>query len=51
MAVVLRTVRGDLPAVRQQFTGVLEDDDTVAEQAPALLWVSSYGVSRLAVGC
>jgi hypothetical protein len=45
------TVRGDLRAVRQQFTGVLEDDDTVTEQAPALLWVSSYGVSRLAVGC
>jgi hypothetical protein len=45
------TVRSDLRAVRQQFTGVLEDDDTVTEQAPALLWVSSYGVSRLAIGC
>jgi len=30
-------VGGDGAAVGQQFAGVLEDDDAVAEQAPALL--------------
>jgi hypothetical protein len=33
-------VRLDRSAVRQQFAGVLEDDDAVAEEAPALLGVA-----------
>ena len=40
----------DLPA-GEQFAGVLEDHDTVAEQRPALLRVAGDGAGRLAVGC
>lgn len=51
VAVAPRPVRGDGRPVGQQLTGVLEDDNTVAEQAPALLRVTGYRVRRLAVGC
>src|SRR5215831_5058190 len=42
-------VRCDGRAVGQQFTGVLEDHDAVAEQAPALLGVADDGVRRFAI--
>jgi len=35
-------VRWNRAAIRQEFTGVLEDDDTVAEQAPALFGVGGH---------
>jgi hypothetical protein len=44
-------MRFDARAVGEQFPGVLEDHDAVAEQAPALLRVANYGVSRFAVRC
>jgi hypothetical protein len=44
-----RAVRGDGVAVGQQFTGVLEDHDAVAKQAPALFRVADKGPSRFAV--
>jgi hypothetical protein len=40
---VSRAMRGDGVAVGQQFTGVFEDHDAVAEQAPALLGVADEG--------
>jgi len=46
---VSRPVRLDAGAVRQQFTGVLEHHDTIAEQAPSLLRVAHDGVCRFAV--
>jgi hypothetical protein len=33
-------VRGDRTAVGQEFAGVVEEHDTVAQQAPALLGVT-----------
>ena len=39
----------DDPAVGQQLAGVLEHDDAVAQQAPALLRVGGHDVSGLAV--
>jgi hypothetical protein len=39
----------DHSAVRQQLAGVVEQDDTVAQQAPALLRVAGDRVSGLAV--
>jgi hypothetical protein len=42
-------VRLDAGAVRQQFPGVLEHHDTIAEQAPSLLRVAHDGVCRFAV--
>src|SRR5262249_15062138 len=44
-------VRGDDLAAGEQFAGVLEDHDTVAEQRPALLRVAGDGAGRLAIGC
>jgi hypothetical protein len=44
-------MRFDARAVGEQFPGVLEHHDAVAEQAPALLRVANYGVSRFAVRC
>src|SRR5258708_24952354 len=41
-----RAVRGDGIAVGEQFTGVLEDHDAVAQQAPALFRVSDKSPSR-----
>lgn len=38
-------------AVRQQGPGVVEGDDTVAEQAPALLGMGGDNTSRVAVHC
>ena len=46
-----RPVRLDDLAAGQQFPGVLEDHDTVAEQRPALLRVAGDGAGGLAVGC
>jgi hypothetical protein len=42
-------VRFDAGAVRKELPGVVEHDDAVAEQAPALLGVADYGVCRFAV--
>jgi hypothetical protein len=42
----MRRYRG---AVRQQFAGILENYDTVTEQAPSLLRVASDRVGRFAV--
>ena len=43
-------VRGDGAAVGEQLTGVLEDDDAVAEQAPALLREAGDDPGGLPVG-
>ncbi len=43
-------VRLDHRAVREELTGVLEDDDPVAEQAPALLAEGDDDAGGLAVG-
>ncbi|CAM5582262.1 Glycine dehydrogenase (decarboxylating) [Streptomyces narbonensis] len=42
-------VRGDDLPVRQQFTGVLEEQDTIAQQAPALFRVVCHQSGRLPV--
>jgi hypothetical protein len=42
-------VRRDARAVGEQFPGVLEDHDAIAEQAPSLLRVADNGVCRFAV--
>ena len=47
---VERTVRSDDLAVRQQLTGVLEEQDAVAQQAPALLRVVRHRMGGLPVG-
>jgi hypothetical protein len=39
----------DDPAVRQQVGGVLEHDDAIAQQAPALLRVGGHDAGGLAV--
>lgn len=41
---------GDGPAVWQQFTGVVEGYDAVAEQGPSLFWVEGHQGSGVAVG-
>ncbi len=41
---------GDPPAVGQQFTGVVEEDDSVTEQAPALFVVCGDGLRGAVVG-
>jgi len=43
-------VRRHDAAVRQQFSGVLEDDDAVAQQAPALLGVAGDDAGGVVVG-
>jgi hypothetical protein len=35
----------------KQFASVFEYNDTVAEQAPTLIWVTYYRVGRLTVRC
>src|SRR5690242_9161151 len=45
-----RAVRGDDPAVRQELTGVLEEQDAVAQQAPALLRVVRQKAGGFPVG-
>lgn len=45
-----RTVRLDDAPVRQDLAGVLEDDDTVAQQAPALARMRGDHVSCVVVG-
>jgi hypothetical protein len=42
-------VRCDARAVRQQFPGVFEDHDAIAEQTPTLLGVADYGMRRFAI--
>ena len=42
-------VRLHAAAIGQQFAGVLEHDDAVAEQAPALLWVARDHPGRVMV--
>src|ERR1022692_1052676 len=42
-------VRLDRVPVREQLTGVLENDDAVAKQAPALLRMADEGSGRLTV--
>jgi hypothetical protein len=37
-------------AVRQQLSGVVEEDDAIAQQAPALFWVSGHGAGSVTVG-
>jgi len=37
-------------AVRQKFTRVVEEDYSVAEQAPTLTWVRRHGVGGVVVG-
>jgi hypothetical protein len=44
-------VRPYLCAVGEQFSGVFEDDDAIAEQAPTLLWVADKSSGRLTVRC
>jgi glycine dehydrogenase len=43
-------VRGDDLAVRQELTGVLEEDDAVAQQAPTLLRVVRHETGGFPVG-
>ncbi|GLW00981.1 hypothetical protein Slala05_46120 [Streptomyces lavendulae subsp. lavendulae] len=45
-----RAVRSDDLAVRQQLTGVLEEKDPVAQQAPALFRVVGHRARGLPVG-
>lgn len=42
-------MRLDDPAVRQQLSGVLEEEDTVAEQGPALCRLVSCGTSGFTI--
>ena len=42
-------MRSDRVAIGEQFPGVFEDNDAVAEQAPTLLRVANYRPGRLAV--
>jgi hypothetical protein len=43
------TMRGDHAAVRQELTGVVEDQHAVAEEVPTLLGVTSDGDGCVAV--
>ena len=43
-------MRRDDAAVRQQLTGVVEHDDPVAQQDPALLGVGGQDAGRVVVG-
>jgi hypothetical protein len=42
-------VGGDDPTVGQQFARVVEEDDAVAQQAPALLGMSGHDASGLPI--
>jgi hypothetical protein len=42
-------VRWDHATVRQEFAGVVEEDDAVAQQAPSLLGVGGDGVRGVPV--
>jgi hypothetical protein len=42
-------LRRDRPPIGQQFSGVLEHDYPVAQQAPALLWKRGYHVGGVPV--
>jgi glycine dehydrogenase len=46
----VRTVRGDDLAVGQELTGVLEEYDAVAQQAPSLFRVVRHETGGLPVG-
>ncbi|GJF22011.1 hypothetical protein SHO565_25750 [Streptomyces sp. HO565] len=43
-------MRSDDPAVRQKLTGVLEEDDAVAQQAPPLFRVVRHETGGFPVG-
>ena len=45
-----RTVRVDHAAVGEELTSVVEEQDTVAEQAPTLFGVKRHGVRGVPVG-
>lgn len=45
-----RAVRRDDPAVGQKLTGVLEEQDAVAQQTPSLLRVVRHKAGGLPVG-
>ena len=45
-----RTVRRDAMAVRKQFAGVVEEQYSVAQQAPTLFWVRGHDPGRIVVG-
>jgi hypothetical protein len=45
-----RSARGEDPAIRQQRPGVVEQDDPVAEQAPALLRMCDHDGGGIPVG-
>ncbi len=42
-------VRGNRTAVGQEFAGVVEEDDAVAQQAPPLLRVEGDGAGRVTI--
>jgi hypothetical protein len=44
-----RTVRWDDTTIGQEFSGVFEEDDAVAQQAPSLLRVGGNGVRGVPV--
>jgi hypothetical protein len=50
VGVRLGAVRSDHAAVGQELTGVVEDDDPVAEKIPALLGMTGDGDSSVTVG-
>ncbi|HEY3629484.1 MAG TPA: hypothetical protein VGL21_01240 [Jatrophihabitantaceae bacterium] len=45
----LSAARRDAPAVRKQLTGVLEQDDAVAQKAPALLRMRGEDMRSISV--
>lgn len=40
----------DRTAVREQLSVVVEDDNTVAQQSPALFWVERHEAGRIVIG-
>jgi hypothetical protein len=44
-------VSWDAASVRQQLAGVIEDHDTIAEQAPSLFWVERHKTGRIVIRC
>jgi hypothetical protein len=50
VGVRLGTVRVDHATVREELAGVIEHDDAVAEQVPALFRVTGDGKRGVAVG-
>ena len=42
--------RGNHTSVGKKLTSVVEEHDSVAQQAPSLFWMSGYGAGGIAVG-